>query len=111
MPKTGPRYSKEEFSRRGEEIFERTVKAAVKHRDPGDFVAIDIETGDYEVDADEMAATDCLHAKIPDAQVWLRRVNPWETNAMVPMNVIYGSDAENALTDGQAARIRYFERP
>ena len=74
MPKVGPRYSKEEFSRRGEEIFERTIKAAVVHRNPGDFVAIDIEPGDYEVDADELAALDRLHARIPGAQPWLRRV-------------------------------------
>ena len=38
-------------------------------------------------------------------------LNPWEKNSMVPLNVIYGSDAENILTDVQAARIRYFERP
>lgn len=74
MPKTGPRYSKEEFSRRGEEIFERTIKPAVENRNPRDFVAIDIETGSYEVDPDELAAMDRLHARIPNAQVWLRRV-------------------------------------
>ncbi|MCE9525749.1 MAG: hypothetical protein K8R36_06815 [Planctomycetales bacterium] len=74
MPKIGPRYSKEEFSRRGEEIFESTIKAAVVHRNPRDFVAIDIETGDYEVDADELAALDRLYARIPGAQPWLRRV-------------------------------------
>ena len=46
MAATKRRYSKEEFSRRGEEIFESTIKAAVLHRNPSDFVAIDIETGD-----------------------------------------------------------------
>ena len=74
MPATGPRYSKEEFSRRGEELFERTIKTAVENRNPRDFVAIDIETGSYEVDADELAATDRLHARISGAQVWVRRV-------------------------------------
>jgi len=74
MPAAGPRYSKEEFLRRGEEIFERTIKTSVEDRNPRDFVAIEIETGSYEVDADEMAATDRLHARIPGAQVWVRRV-------------------------------------
>jgi hypothetical protein len=74
MPANGPRHSKEEFARRGEEIFERTIKTAVANRNPQDFVAIEIETGSYEVDADELAATDRLHARIPGAQVWIRRV-------------------------------------
>jgi len=43
-----------------------------KHR--GEFVAIDIETGAYEVDPDELAASDRLLARVPNAQTWLRRV-------------------------------------
>ena len=74
MPAAGPRYSKEEISRRAEEIFERTIKTVVENRNPRDFVAIEIETGSYEVDADELAAMGRLHARISDAQVWLRRV-------------------------------------
>jgi hypothetical protein len=38
------------------------------------FLAIDIETGEYEIDANEMAACDRLEARVPDAQIWLRRV-------------------------------------
>jgi len=37
-------------------------------------VAIDIETGAYELDADELAASDRLLARIPNAQIWLCRV-------------------------------------
>jgi hypothetical protein len=39
-----------------------------------DFVAIDIETGAYEIDASEIAACDRLRARVPDGQVWLRKV-------------------------------------
>jgi hypothetical protein len=35
---------------------------------------IDIETGDYEIDRDEIAASDRLFARRPDAQVWFRQV-------------------------------------
>lgn len=42
--------------------------------DEGKFVVIDIETGEYEIDADELAASDRLLASHPTAQVWLRRV-------------------------------------
>jgi hypothetical protein len=68
------RYPKEEFARRGDEIYERDIKALMTARDKGKIVAIDIETGEYEIDADEMAACDRLHARIPGARPWLVRV-------------------------------------
>jgi hypothetical protein len=64
----------EEFARRGEEIFEREIKRAVKGKNPRNFVAIDITTGAFEVDANERAATERLYARLPDALPWLRRV-------------------------------------
>src|SRR5438128_979490 len=69
-----PRYSKEEFARRGEEIFERQIRSQVAERALNDFVLIDIETAAYEVDADELAAARRLQARVPGAQVWMRRV-------------------------------------
>lgn len=74
MAGTKPRYSKEEFARRGEEIFERVVRPRVEGEDERKFVLIDIETEDFEVDVDEIAASDRLFARNPDAQVWFRRV-------------------------------------
>jgi hypothetical protein len=49
----GPRYSKEEFARRGDEIYERDIVSRFGPDDEGKFVVIDIETGAYEVDRDE----------------------------------------------------------
>ena len=72
--KRGPRYSKEEFAKRGEAIFEKEICANLKGHNPRHFLAIDIETGDYEVDESEMAACDRLEARVADAQIWLRRV-------------------------------------
>lgn len=69
-----PRYPKEEFARRGEEIFEREIRPKVETEDPSKFILIDIESGDYELDLDEVAASDRLLARRPDAQVWMRRV-------------------------------------
>jgi hypothetical protein len=74
MPTLQPRYSKEEFARRGDELYEREVRPNLKSEDNGKFVAIDIETGAYEIDCDELAASDRLLARHPDAQVWLKRV-------------------------------------
>jgi hypothetical protein len=71
---TQPRYSKEEFARRGDEIYDRVVLPHVKAEDKGKFVVIDIETGTYEIDDDELAASDRLLARNPSAQIWLRRI-------------------------------------
>ena len=69
-----PRYSREEFARRGDEIYDRDVLPKLKPEDHNKIVAIDIETGDYEIDRNELAACDQLSARHPDAQIWLRRV-------------------------------------
>ena len=69
-----PRYSKEEFARRGGEIYERDIRPQVEADNKGKFVAIDIETGAWEMDADERAAGDRLQARIHDAQTWMVRI-------------------------------------
>ena len=74
MSTPGPRYSKEEFARRGDAIYDRDVGPLVGPEDEGKFVFIDIETGAYEIDRDELAASDRLLARKCDAQMWARRV-------------------------------------
>ena len=74
MSPTRPRYSKEEFARRGDAVYEDRIRSLVEERNEGKFVAIDIETGAYEVDTDELVASDRLLASVPDAQVWLKRI-------------------------------------
>ena len=69
-----PLFSKEEFAQRGQGIYERDIRSHVAADDHGKFVAIDIETGAYEVDGDELAASDRLLVRVPNAQVWLRRI-------------------------------------
>jgi hypothetical protein len=74
MPAAQPRYDKDEFARRGDKIYDRDIRQTLEKTRDGQFVAIDIETGTYEVDADELAASDRLTARVPNAQVWLRRI-------------------------------------
>jgi hypothetical protein len=68
------RYSNEEFARLGEEIYERDIFPKLSTEDQGKTVAIEVETGDYEVDRDEIAAGERLRARHPDALFWFRRV-------------------------------------
>ena len=74
MAVMSPKYSKEEFARRGGDWYERNVRPHAEAGNLGKFVVIDIETGDYEIDEDEIAASDRLLARHPDAQVWVTRV-------------------------------------
>jgi hypothetical protein len=69
-----PRYSKEEFARRGDAIYTQEIGPKIEATHQGQIVAIDIESGDWEIDVDEMAASRRLLARRPDAQIWAVRV-------------------------------------
>jgi hypothetical protein len=69
-----PRYSKEDFAQRGDEIYETQVRFQVEEGNYGKIVAIDLETGAFEVDSSEIAACDRLEARHPDAQIWIVRI-------------------------------------
>lgn len=66
------RHTKEEAAQRGTEIYQRDIRAQVEANNKGKYVAIDIETGNWEMDADQVAAGDRL--RLPDAQTWMTRV-------------------------------------
>ena len=68
------RYSKEEFARRGDEVYQTRVRPHLKAEDEGKFAAIDIETGAYEIAEDELEACDRLHVRLPRAQIWMVRI-------------------------------------
>ncbi|HEY3246178.1 MAG TPA: hypothetical protein VGM03_22780 [Phycisphaerae bacterium] len=73
MPLSQPKYSKEEFARRGDEHYNR-IRGLVEPAHQDEIVAIDIESGDWEVDPDEIAACQRLAARHPGAQIWIVRV-------------------------------------
>ena len=60
-----PRYSKEEFARRGDEIYDRDIQPHVSQGDEGKFVVIDIETGDYKMDRDDLSPTTAFCCATP----------------------------------------------
>ncbi len=69
-----PRYSKEEFARRGDEIYESQVRSQVEEGNHGRIVAIDIETGAFEVANDSLTAAKQLLKRYPDAQIFGIRI-------------------------------------
>ena len=74
MSTSKARYSPEEFSSRGKEIYDREVRPKICPDDSDKFVAIDIQSGSYVIDRSDFAATERLLVKRPDAQIWLARV-------------------------------------
>jgi c-di-GMP-binding flagellar brake protein YcgR len=68
------RYSKEELARRGQELYESDIRQQVEAGNESKIVAIDIETGDFEVDENIVPATNRLFERLPDAQPWIVRI-------------------------------------
>ena len=48
--------------------------AGIRDLQDGKFVVIDIVMGAYEIHVNELEATDRLLARVPTAQIWLRRI-------------------------------------
>ena len=70
-----PRFSSEEIARRGKELYENELRSRVETEvNIGKIIAIDIETGDYEIDDDLVKAAMPLHEKRPGAAVWGGRI-------------------------------------
>jgi hypothetical protein len=64
----------EEHARRGTEMYEQQVRPRVEADNYGKIVAIDIDTGDYEIAETGLAASQRLLARHPDAQIWCVRI-------------------------------------
>jgi hypothetical protein len=74
MPATGSNLTPDELARRGGEVFDHRVRPTLRPEDDDKFVAIDVSTGEYEIDEDDYAAVARLRARRPTAEVWLVRV-------------------------------------
>lgn len=74
MPMRQPRHSMEEHARLGNEIYEQKVKAQVEEGNRGRIVAIDVDTGAFEVADDLMTASERLLSRHSEAQTWFVRI-------------------------------------
>lgn len=69
-----PRYTSEEIARRGQALYEERLRGEVDPRDRGKFLVLDIETGEYEFDVEELAALQRAKRKNPDAVLYILRI-------------------------------------
>src|SRR6266516_6369961 len=59
-------YTTEEIARVAEEIYRRDIRPKVMPQHKGKFLILDIESGDYEIDEDDLTAEERLRARRPD---------------------------------------------
>ena len=72
---TAPTRPRDEIARLGKEIYKRDILPQVEADHFGEYVAIDVETGDWAVADGEIAALDRLRALRPEAiDVLMERV-------------------------------------
>lgn len=64
----------DELARLGDELYERDILPRVTAADMGRIVAIDVESGSYAIDADQLVAADRVLERNPEAVLWFRRV-------------------------------------
>ena len=85
------RYSAAETARRGDEIYDRCIRAEVEGKYDGQVLAIDVDTGHHALGETGWVAAEPLLSQNPDAQIWLVRIGDcayhrfgyWKKRAMV----------------------------
>src|SRR5437870_4856186 len=70
MTSPQPRYSKDEHARRGTALYEQKVRPQVEAGNRGRIVALDVDTGAFEIADDTLTASQRLLARCPNAQIW-----------------------------------------
>ena len=71
---TQPHWS-DETARRGRELYQKAIRPQVETAaNIGKIVSIDVETGDYEIDDDQVKAAERLRSRRPSADIWSERI-------------------------------------
>ena len=67
-------YSPQDVVRIGQEMYDQKIKSQVEPDHLGKMLVLDIESGDYEIAAEDIIAYDALKARRPDAVTYLVRI-------------------------------------
>ncbi|NOT61677.1 MAG: hypothetical protein HOP19_15795 [Acidobacteria bacterium] len=74
MITTTVEYTDEDILRLGKDMYEREIKPLVPADKEGCVVAIDIQSGEFELAEDALTSAKRLHARLPGAVVYVARV-------------------------------------
>ncbi len=64
----------QEIAERGERIYRERLRALLEPAHTGEYIVIDVDTGDYELDKNDRAASDRAAARWPGASRYAMRV-------------------------------------
>ena len=68
------KYSSEEVVQRGQQLYDTQIRNLVESAHRGEFLVLDIESGEYEMDTDDIAASKRAKAKHPNGILYALRV-------------------------------------
>ncbi len=71
MTTAAPTRNLKELARLGAEAYDRYVRPSLRRDDDGKIVAIDVVTGEFEMDQDDYKAVSRLLTRLPSADIWL----------------------------------------
>jgi len=63
-----------ELARRGQAYYDTHLREKLEPEHEGKFLALDVESGDYEMDSDEMAAIQRVRARHPNSLFYVLRI-------------------------------------
>ena len=66
--------TKEEIGKRATEIYKRSIRSQVEPEFNGKIIAIDVDTGEYEIDEDILSSTKRLKERCPNGTFFALRV-------------------------------------
>ena len=69
-----PKYTPEEHARLGKELYQKTVLPKVEIGNHGKIVAMDVDSGDFELGDTTFEAAERLLERHPGAQIWSERI-------------------------------------
>jgi hypothetical protein len=68
------RFTSDEIVKRGQALYDEQIRLKVEAGNKGKFLVINVETGEFEMDADDVAAAKRARSRFPDAPLFSMRV-------------------------------------
>jgi len=69
-----PRFTSDEIAERGQALYDSRIRDDLAADDRGKFLVLDIETGEYEIDRNELAALKRSRARRPEGAFYILRI-------------------------------------
>lgn len=67
-------YTNAEIAQRGQALYEQQIRERVEADHKGEFLVVEVDTGDFEMDAAAVNALERAHIKHPNGALYLIRI-------------------------------------